>query len=438
MLAPTRRATLLIAAGAPVALLLGVMLPQLWTVGLIWVLFVLALCLLDTLLSFPGGEIDVTKTVPSTSNVGEAYAVSIGVAFPDRAQVRVPRVALGVSSIIDPGTPVRADLPLEDRAGKLQIWLTPFRRGMATVTEMWLRWNGPLGLVAQQRRFAWGSETLIVPDIRPVRSDGVRLFQRDALHGLIAQLDRGEGTDFESLSEYHPGMDRRAIDWKQSARHQHLLAKEYRTERDNRIVFAVDCGRAMSEPLAGIPRVDRAVSAALLTAWAALKLGDRASLYAFDSRPRLHSGALTGVENFAQLQKLAGTIDYSSEETNHTLALSSLARQLSRRSLIILFTDFTDPTGADLLVRALGWLLQRHVVLFVVMRDADLARMIDAEPVDAASVSRAVTAATLVNEQRKVIARLRRLGLEVIEAEHQHIGLDLVNAYIALKQKGRL
>jgi uncharacterized protein (DUF58 family) len=311
MLAPTRRATLLIAAGAPAALLIGVLLPQFWTAGLIWVLFILALCLLDMLLSLPGGEINVSNTVPTTCSVGEAYPVSIGVSFPDRAQVRTPRVALGVSPIIDPGTPVRADFSLEKRSGNLEIWLTPFRRGLATVSEMWLRWNGPLGLVAQQRRFSWDAETLIVPDVRPVHSDGVRLFQRDALHGLIAQLERGEGTDFESLSDYQPGMDKRSIDWKQSARHQHLLAKEYRTERDNRIVFAVDCGRAMSEPLAGVPRVDRAVSAALLTAWAALKLGDRASLYAFDSRPRLHSGALNGVENFAQLQKLAGTIDYS-------------------------------------------------------------------------------------------------------------------------------
>ena len=89
-------------------------------------------------------------------------------------------------------------------------------------------------------------------------------------------------------------MDRRAIDWKQSARHLKLHAKEFRTERNNQIVFAIDCGRQMSEPVAGLPRVDRAVSAMLLAAWVALKLGDRVALHAFDSRPRIASGLVSG------------------------------------------------------------------------------------------------------------------------------------------------
>ena len=34
-------------------------------------------------------------------------------------------------------------------------------------------------------------------------------------------------------------MDGRAIDWNASARHVKLLAKEYRVERDNRVVLAI-------------------------------------------------------------------------------------------------------------------------------------------------------------------------------------------------------
>ena len=129
---------------------------------------------------------------------------------------------------------------------------------------------------------------------------------------------------------------------------------------------------------------------------------------------------------------------YSTEETNHTLALSALAQQLTRRALIVFFTDFTDPTGADLMVRALGWLILRHVVLFVIMRDTDLAELMNAAPASAADVSRSVAAAALDNEQRKVIARLRRLGLDVIVTEPDRMGMQLVEAYVALKRRGRL
>ena len=194
----------------------------------------------------------------------------------------------------------------------------------------------------------------------------------------------------------------------------------------------------MSEPLEGLSRVDRAVTCAMLASYAALKLGDRVSLYAFDSRPRVRTGALTGIESFAILQRHAAEIVTSSEETNHTFALSSLSTQLSRRSLIVLFTDFTDPTGADLMVRSVGWLLKRHVVLFVVMRDKELADFANAALHELSDVARAVTAAALISEQRTVIMRLRRLGLEVLEATHESVGLDLINAYIKLKQRGRL
>lgn len=436
--APTPRAVIAVGAAAPFALVLAVLLPQFWTLGLVWMMFILIALAADGLLG-RARDLDLLIQKPGASSVGESFCVSLDVIFPHNAQIRTVQLALGVSAEIDPGYLIATPLTVDQRgAGHSEIWLTPKRRGKAVVERVWLRWTGPLGLIAQQRIFPFSHVTVITPDIRPVRSEGVRLFQRDALHGLIAQLDRGEGSDFEALTEFQPGMDRRSIDWKASARHRDLLAKRFHIERDNQIIFAIDSGRAMSEPLDGIARVDRAVTGALLTAWAALKLGDRVSLYSFDSRPRVRTGLLTGVENFPILQRTAAEIDYSSDETNHVYAFSSLAQQLNRRSLIILFTDFTDPTGADLLVRAMNWLLRKHVVLFVVLRDKDLYDYATVMPEDAADVTRAVTAAALLNEQRSVILRLKRMGLDVLEADHASVNLDLINAYIALKQQGRL
>ena len=122
--------------------------------------------------------------------------------------------------------------------------------------------------------------------------------------GELARLDRGEGSEFEALSEWRTGMDRRSIDWNHSARHMQLLARETRIERNNQVVFAIDAGRVMSAPVAGLPRVDRAISAAMLGTYAALKLGDRVSLFGYDSRPRVASGAVKGVLRFSAIEEL--------------------------------------------------------------------------------------------------------------------------------------
>ena len=194
----------------------------------------------------------------------------------------------------------------------------------------------------------------------------------------------------------------------------------------------------MCEPLAGVPRVDRAVSAALLTAWVALRDGDRVGFFGFDSHPRVSSGTVSGARAFPLLQRLAAGIDYSQNETNYTLALSTLATGLSRRSLIVIFTDFADTISAELMLGAVGILLKRHFVLFVVMRDEELEAFAAAEPRAADDITRAVTAASLLRERRLVVTKLRHLGVQVVEARHEEAGPALLNAYLDLKRRSML
>lgn len=434
MIYPTSRAVLLAAAGAPVALVLGVWFPSFWYVGVGWTLFVFALTAIDAVTGAWPRDARIALAVPGHANVGESLTATVSATFPAAA----PRA---VEAILEPSEQIETpDGPraLISGEGSAAVPLVAARRGAARIEAVWARWTGPLGLAWKQRRDALDTRILVTPDIRPVRERGAHLFLRSALHGVIAQLERGDGAEFEALADFQPGMDRRAIDWKQSARHSRLLAKEFRTERNNTIVFAIDAGRTMCEPLDGVPRMDRAVSAALLAAFVALKLGDRVSLFGFDAKPRIASGAVAGARSFAPLQRLAAELDYSTEETNYTLALTTLDGRLNRRSLIVVFTEFTDPTSAELMLRAATRLLDRHLVLFVVLDDQELTDLAAAPPEEISDVSRAVTAAELLRERRIVVSRLRHAGFHVLESPHNRVGLKLVAYYIDLKRRNLL
>jgi uncharacterized protein (DUF58 family) len=233
-------------------------------------------------------------------------------------------------------------------------------------------------------------------------------------------------------------MDRRTIDWKQSAKHAALLAKEFHTERNQEIVIALDTGRLMCEPLSGQPRIDRALHAALLLSYAALKLGDRVGLFAFDAKPRVSSGTVSGPRAFPLLQRLASRIEYSSEETNYTLALTQLSGEVERRSLIVVFTEFADSTSAELMIENVERLLRRHLVLFVVFHDEELEKLADEEPRESRDVSRAVIADMLLREREVVTTHLRRLGVEIVDAPAKRAGVNLLNAYLELKRRNIL
>ena len=436
MIYPTRLAVVAAAAGVPVCLAVAAAAPQFWYAGAGWSLAVLLLTALDAFLARGGASLKIEA--PAFAYVGETRAVTLRVDLTGRNRPGYVEVAVATNAIAQAEGEGRLEVALENGSGAAELPLFLARRGVAQIEETALRWIGPFRLAWRQRRERPDVSFPILPDIRPVRDKGAQIFQRQALQGLLAQMNRGDGSDFDALVEYRSGMDRRAIDWKQSARHIKLHAKEYRTERNAQIVFLLDSGRQMSEPVANVPRIDRAVSAALLNAWVALKLGDRVALHSFDSEPRVATGLVTGTASFVELQRRAARIDYSGAETNYTYALTKLASRLTRRSLIVIFTEFTDLTSADFLVRAAKRMVETHLLLVVVLRDEELETIAAARPETGDDVTRAVTAAALLRDRRLALLRLRHLGVHLIESEHDRVAERLVAGYFELKRRNLL
>lgn len=438
MIYPTARAIYLLLGGAPMALALGLVRPELWLVAPGWIALILACILLDTIAGGSPRHLSLDASFPHQVGVGDPFDLRLaatGRGVPPRAEI-----ALALDERLAPGGRLAADMVRAGDADALvrTLPLAAARRGQAKVEALWIRWAGPLGLVWKQRRFALDRAIAVVPSLRAVTEEGSRLFQRNSWFGLRQQQLRGEGSEYEALAEYQPGMDRRSIDWNASARHVKLLAKEYRVERDNRVVLAIDGGRSMAEPVGGMPRVDRAVSAALLLAYAGLKLGDRISFFSFAAKPQALTPAYMHVQDFPALQRAASLIDYAPVESNFTLALTTLSAQLNRRSLIVLFTEFADATSADLMIRAAGRLAEKHRLLFVVIKDDELEEEERRRPESAGDVTRANVAAAMLRDRQLVIARLQRLGIDVVEVPADAMGASVVEAYLGIKRAGTL
>lgn len=434
---PTKRAAWAIAGLAPIAVVLAAFSPQLWFIAPVAALALVVLTVLDAMIAGPCEEWHTV--VPADTEVGSATDLDVHARF-SRGGASRYEAALEFDPRLGPEGMASFEL-VESEAPRAfsrefsgSQTVHPSRRGTALVTRAWLRWQGPLGLGArQEEKTLEDKEVRIWPDLSPVRSKELQTFLRDAQNGLIARRIRGEGTQFEALTEYEPGMDRRRIDWRASARHLALYARENESERNNQIVFAFDCGQAMCEPVYGLPRIDRAVSAALTCAYVALKGGDKASIFGFAQRPQVMTPFVSDARAFHRLQSAAAALDYEAAEPNFTLALATLTSKLQRRSLIVLFSDFTDPTAAELMVESMGRLVKKHLLLFVTIADVELETFIETSPSDVATLARGVTADTLIQQRRVVLQRLRQMGVDVIEAPYDQIGYDLIDRYYAIK-----
>ena len=432
-LVPTARAAWLAALSAPVALLIAVVAPQIWLAAPIAVVLLIVGVLIDGMLA--GRMSDWQVHAPDAVEVGEPAPIRVLAEIAGGAPGHVaaafqcdPRLADGggVTAILEPeatGAHWEGDAILR-----------PSRRGTGALEKVWFNWRGPLGLGARQFSAELEQEIGVWPDLAPIRSKTLQAYLRDSEIGLIARRRRGQGTQFEALTEYDAGMDRRSIDWKASARHTRLLARENESERNNQIVFAFDCGKAMCEPLEGVPRIDRAVTAGLTAAYVALKGSDRTMLFGFASRPEVMTPFISEARLFPRLQDAAASLDYRAEEPNFTFGLATLSAKLKRRSLVVLFSEFTDPTSAEMMIESIARLVDKHVVLFVTFEDAELEALKSAPPDDLAAIAGAVTAESLAKQRRLVHERLRHLGVDIIEAPHDRMGFAVIDRYLNIRR----
>jgi len=434
---PTARALWLLGA----AFLIGlapVMASGSWPLWLACVLAVLLAGLADGLLALAPRKLAIEAIAPKV--------LYIGTPAPLRVQLTPlgphlgPRVEVlcDLSPRLEP-QPASATQLARGVPTEIELWLRARERGEASIDQAWARWSGPLGLIERSRRTRIDQTVGVLPNLPAVRDDAIELLQkRDLLGGLRRERYVGDGSEFDSMREYVPGMDPRAIQWKASGRHRKLIAHELRAERNQQLVLAFDTGHLMSEPLDGIPRLDHAIRAALLLAYASLRTGDRVGLFGFDERARLFEPPTSGTAAFGRLQHATTRLEYTAVETNFTLGLSELAQRLNRRTLIVLMTEFVDSITAELMLENVSRLARRHVVLFVTLRDASVEKLGEGPFADPDDVYRGVVAAQFVREREVVLERLRRLGTRVVSAPSGRVSAALLSQYLQIKQRGVL
>ena len=100
MIYPTGRAVLLAAAGAPAALVIGVLLPGFWYIGLGWPVFVFALTAIDAVTGAWPREPQAGLAIANTAFVGADISATVRQSFP-RAAPRAVDAIVELSPLID-------------------------------------------------------------------------------------------------------------------------------------------------------------------------------------------------------------------------------------------------------------------------------------------------------------------------------------------------
>lgn len=390
----------------------------------------LALAAAFDLISSPRRKEPLSYTAPAEVFVGESFKLELQDPQANTAQ----RIRFEWPEGLE-GPEELAFAPSGPDGATLSVKVHANRRGIWSVPHVWLYWPSRLKLFDYVPKLKLDADIRVVPNVRLAQSGELTTKVVSTLFGVKENRAIGDGSEFHQLRDFTPGMDVKSIDWKRSARKRALVAKELRAERNHHVILAIDNGFLMREEIAGMPKIDHAVTAALAIAWAATVSGDLIGHFAYDVRPRSFAKPEAGRAAFLRLRRWSAELDYVSRETNHTLALTELNARTPKRSLIIIFTDFVDTTSAELMLENVGILARRHLIIFVAIRNPEIEAKLEEAPDSMSGVSMLVAADQSVSERRLVLERLTRLGVTVIDAMPNQITGRLISTYLDIKER---
>ncbi|MGF1642093.1 MAG: DUF58 domain-containing protein [Thiotrichales bacterium] len=327
--------------------------------------------------------------------------------------------------------PQRLRLPSGTRA-EIRYRVRPSQRGAKQFEPAWLRVDSPLQLWQHSRRAGVASPVRIYPDLAPI-ANYIRLaaVQRLDQIGVHRQPRRGEGTEFLQLREYIPGDALGKIDWKATSRLHKLTAREYQDERDQHIVFLLDCGMRMRAHDDFASHFDQTLVAMLMLAQVALRQGDAVGFASFGGPPRWLAPC-KGRGRFQQLLRAVHDLQPTLEPPDYTQAVTELLRRHPRRAWVIVIGNPRDEDGDDLLP-ALALLQRRHLTVLACVRESVIDTTLG-QPVNDFQDALRLTATLEFQRQReRLIQTLRARHVLTLDVTPGQLSIALVNRYLGLK-----
>ncbi|MFH8938011.1 DUF58 domain-containing protein [Streptomyces griseosporeus] len=398
-------------------------------------------CACDFALAAPVRRLGLTRSGDTSVRLGDPADITLTVTNPSRRPLRAHVRDAWPPSSWQPGTEIAASrhrltVPAGERR-RITTRLRPTRRGDHQADRVTIRSYGPLGLFTRQgtHRVPW--TVRVLPPFTSRKHLPSKLARLRELDGRTSVLQRGEGTEFDSLREYVPGDDTRSIDWRATARQSSVAVRTWRPERDRHILLALDTGRTSAGRVGDAPRLDAAMDAALLLAALASRAGDRVDLLAYDRRVRALVQGRTAGDVLPSLVNAMATIEPELVETDARGLTATALRTAPRRSLIVLFTTLDAAPFEEGILPVLPQLTQRHTVLVASVADPHIATMARSRGTTDA-VYEAAAAAQAQSERHRTAEQLRRHGVTVVDATPDELAPALADAYLALKAGGRL
>ncbi len=292
-----------------------------------------------------------------------------------------------------------------------------------------------------KRKFVFKKDQMV-----PVYPSIMQMQQYDflAISNKLTQLGLkkirriGHTQEFEQIKEYVPGDDFRTINWKATAKNDHLMVNQYQDEKSQPIYSIIDTGRVMKMPFNGLKLLDYAINSTLAFSNVALKRNDKTGMVAFSKNIETFVPAVQKLTHLNTILEKLYNITTEFTDADFGMLYAHIKRKINHRSLLLLYTNFEHISAMRRQLPFLLAIAKKHVLVVVFFENTELEELIATDAEDLQAIYHKTIAEKFSLEKRLMQKELQQYGIQTILTKPENLTINTINKYLEIKARGLL
>lgn len=319
----------------------------------------------------------------------------------------------------------------------VQYSLRPVERGEYIFGNLNIYVSSIIGLVSKRYTFDSNSMVPTYPSYLQLKHFELMNINNITQEFGIKKVRRlGHTMEFEQIKEYVLGDDLRTINWKATAKKNQLMVNQFQDEKAQMVYSIIDKGRVMQMPFDGLSLLDYAINSTLVMSSIIMRKHDKAGVLSFSKT----------VDNFVVAERRSLQMHLILDalykvktdffETDYSRLYAQIKRNITHRSLILLYTNFETMDGLNRQLQYLKAIAKDHLLIVIFFKNVELNSIIKNNSETIQDVYDKVIAEKHAFEKRLIVNELKKYGIHSILTEPQQLTVNTINKYLEVKSRG--
>ena len=332
------------------------------------------------------------------------------------------------------------ELKLEPAESKIiKYYLRPVKRGEYSFGAVNVFVSSRIGFLSRRFRFSADALVPVYPSYIQMRKYELMAISNRLTEAGIKRIRRiGQNMEFELIKEYVSGDDFRTINWKATARKNHLMVNHFQDERSQQVYSLIDKGRVMQMPFNGLSLLDYAINASLVISNIAIKKSDKAGLLTFQDRIGSMVIASKQSKQMANIMEVLYNQKTAYRETDFFALYAHVRRKITQRSLLLLFTNFESIYGLQRQLHYLKSLNNQHLLVVIFFENTEIKSLLTQPAGNLREVYYKAIAEKLSYDKKLIVKELLSHGIQAMLTTPEDLTVNTINKYLELKARGMI